>query len=130
MLPAAAQTVIAMASLHTTLSSAVALFTVLTAADSGITCAGSDSCPYASFDSPDSVGVLQGLLNGIWLSSLDNGTMYDTYDHIICVSTSAEVTIGVDAGGNGIDASLETSDEIGDGGESGLDGASTAAPAP
>jgi len=86
----------------------------------GINCRGSGACPFASFNRPDAVDVMEGLRDGIWLSTQDNSTMYNSGDHIICVSTTSEVTIGVDAGAKGVDASLSTNGKIGNGGKAAL----------
>lgn len=95
----------------------VGTFILRSAYGLGINCRGSGACPYASFNRPDSGGLLEGLRDGIWLSTQNNSTMYNSGDHIICVSTTSEVTISVDAGAKGVDAGLSTNGHIGDGGE-------------
>lgn len=83
----------------------------------GINCRGSGLCDYASFTNSLSEDVAQGLRDAMYTSSMDDSVTFNDGDHIICVSSSLEITIsGSVSGGEGATAGLSANGHIGNGG--------------
>lgn len=84
-----------------TISALVAFFAVLdSSAALGINCRGSGLCPRAGWDNQGVGSVMQGLRDAMYSANISDATMYNSGDHVICVSQSQKITItpGVTAG--------------------------------
>lgn len=94
----------------------------------GINCRGSGLCPLASWDNPNSESIAQGLRDALWASTDENSTTFSNGDHVICVSESQPISVGVTASaqasggkdgataGGSVGASLTLSGTIHEGG--------------
>ena len=67
------------------------------AASLGINCRGSGLCPLASWDDTSSESIAQGLRDALWGSTDDNSTSFSNGDHVICVSESQPISVGITA---------------------------------
>ncbi|KAL9102257.1 MAG: hypothetical protein Q9163_002567 [Psora crenata] len=73
----------------------------------GINCRGSGLCPLASWENKQSERITQILRDAVWQSRKTNDTVYNSGDHIICISGSQTITLtggseaGVEPGGGG-----------------------------
>ncbi|KAK5735381.1 hypothetical protein LTR17_008233 [Elasticomyces elasticus] len=92
--------------LHTILSCAT--LWVLQCLGEGINCEGSSACGLASFDNAADTLLIQGLRNGIRHSTLDNSTIYQSGDHVICVGSDLKINFNLGAGYSGGGASVTT----------------------
>ena len=63
----------------------------------GINCRGSGFCPLAGWDDTNSESIAQGLRNALWGSTDDNSTSFSNGDHVICVSESQPISVGITA---------------------------------
>ena len=63
----------------------------------GINCRGSGLCPLASWDDTNSESIAQGLRDALWGSTDDNSTSFSNGDHVICVSESQPISVGITA---------------------------------
>ena len=82
----------------------------------GINCRGSGLCPRASWNNNSPESVIQILRDAVWDSALPNSTSYNSGDHIICVSQSQPITIGVGADVDGLSGTFGLSGSIPEGG--------------
>ena len=94
----------------------------------GINCRGSGLCRLASWDNPNSESIAQGLRDALWASTDDNSTTFSNGDHVICVSESQPISVGITASaqasggkdgataGGSVGASLTLSGTIHEGG--------------
>ena len=98
---------------------AISLFQALTpgAECLGINCRGSFMCKVASWQSKSPKRISQALRDAIWLSPKANHTMYQSGEHIICVTSSLGVSNEVGAQtSDGPTSSLTLSGKINTGG--------------
>ena len=63
----------------------------------GINCRGSGLCRLASWDDTSSESIAQGLRDALWGSTDDNSTSFSNGDHVICVSESQPISVGITA---------------------------------
>ncbi|KAI0894287.1 hypothetical protein F4806DRAFT_498070 [Annulohypoxylon nitens] len=86
----------------------------------GINCRGSGLCGFATLENHADVNILQLWHDILAATDKDPNTVYNSGDHIVCVGTSATITVGAsvsgEAGGLEGELSLETSGKIGTGG--------------
>ncbi|MCJ1247407.1 hypothetical protein MMC30_004621 [Trapelia coarctata] len=82
----------------------------------GINCRGSGLCPRATWNNRVSVSVIQLLRDAVWESVKPNSTIYSSGDHIICVSQSQPITIGIGGNIDGISGMFTLSGSIPEGG--------------
>lgn len=75
----------------------------------GINCRGSGLCPLAGWDDTSSESIAQGLRDALWDSTDENSTSFSNGDHVICVSESQPITVGITASAEGAEGSLGTS---------------------
>ena len=59
----------------------------------GINCQGSGLCPRASFLNNNDASIIQTLRDVVHATSLPDTTVYNSGDHIVCVSQSTKITI-------------------------------------
>ncbi|KAL9129302.1 MAG: hypothetical protein Q9217_002213 [Psora testacea] len=71
----------------------------------GINCRGSGLCPLASWENKQPERVTQILRDAVWQSPKSNDTVYNSGDHIICISGSQ--TISLTGGAEGSAAASE-----------------------
>ncbi|KAK3166714.1 hypothetical protein OEA41_009839 [Lepraria neglecta] len=65
----------------------------------GINCRGSGFCALASWNNKSPERITQVLRDAVWASSKPNSTLYPSGSHIICVSESQPITLGISAAG-------------------------------
>ena len=90
----------------------------------GINCRGSGLCPLAGWDDSNPESVAQGLRDALWGSTDDNSTSFSNGDHVICVSESQPISVGISASaqagdgeaGGSVGTSLTLSGNIHEGG--------------
>ena len=75
----------------------------------GINCRGSGLCPLAGWEDTSSESIAQGLRDALWDSTDENSTTYSNGDHVICVSESQPISIGVTASAEEAGGSVGTS---------------------
>lgn len=59
----------------------------------GINCRGSGLCPRASFLNNNDASIIQTLRDVVHATSLPDTTVYNSGDHVVCVSQSTKITI-------------------------------------
>ena len=82
----------------------------------GINCRGSGLCPRASWNNQAPESVIQILRDAVWDSSKPNTTTYSSGDHVICVSQSQPITIGLGPDIDGLSGTFGLSGSIPEGG--------------
>ena len=82
----------------------------------GINCRGSGLCPRASWNNAAPESGIQILRDAVWDSVLPNATNYNSGDHIICVSQSQSITIGVGLDIDGVSGTFGLKGNIPEGG--------------
>ncbi|KAI2470354.1 hypothetical protein F4781DRAFT_390665 [Annulohypoxylon bovei var. microspora] len=86
----------------------------------GINCRGSGLCPLATIENHSGTRILQLWHDVLAATDKDPNTVYNSGDHVVCVGTSATITVGASVSGevNGIEGevSLESDISIGTGG--------------
>ena len=82
----------------------------------GINCRGSALCPRASWNNPNSESIIQILHDVIHVYPGSNSTTYDSGDHIICLSQSQPIGIGIGIDGVAAGGSIGLSGTIPEGG--------------
>ncbi|KAI4860320.1 hypothetical protein F4820DRAFT_461812 [Hypoxylon rubiginosum] len=86
----------------------------------GINCRGSGLCDFATIENHSGVRILQLWHDILQATDKDPGTVYNSGDHIVCIGTSATVTVGASASaevdGLGGELSLSSDISIGTGG--------------
>ncbi|KAI2626346.1 hypothetical protein GGS21DRAFT_530025 [Xylaria nigripes] len=97
-----------------------ALTSPLARRDLGINCRGSGLCDLATLENDSGTRIMQLWHDVLAVATLDENTVYNSGDHIVCIGTSVSITVGASVSpeveGLSGQLSLSSSADIGTGG--------------
>ncbi|KAF3762928.1 killer toxin [Cryphonectria parasitica EP155] len=86
----------------------------------GINCRGSGLCTFATIENHSGTNIVQLWHDVLNTTTVDGGTTYSNGDHVVCIGSSASITVGADVGaefgGASGSLSLSSNANIGTGG--------------